>query len=171
VGEQKLKMTAKNGAGDGLCSIVDAYPAGDALLVRGPKQRMLDVPFSSIPALKGQSRSVLHNFTLDPDGSFIYWPDLDVHLGWNQFLQAVDPAALHKARQRDANFNRRYGAAIRKVREAASIPQAKVEGLTDRQVRRIEQGICRATTGALVALAKAHRLDVKAYMDKLAKAM
>ncbi len=24
--------------------------------------------------------------TIDPDGSFIYWPDLDAHLGWKQFL-------------------------------------------------------------------------------------
>jgi hypothetical protein len=41
----------------------------------------------------------------------------------------------------------------------------------DRQVRRIEHGMCRATAGALAALAKAHGLDVNAYMDKLAKAM
>jgi hypothetical protein len=31
--------------------------------------------------------------------------------------------------------------------------------------------MCRATAGALAALAKAHGLDVNAYMDKLAKAM
>jgi hypothetical protein len=150
-------------------SIVDAYLAGDVLLVRGPKHRMLHVPLSSIPSLKGQPRARLRNFKIDPDGSFIYWPDLDVHLGWNQFLQAADPAELHKAQQRSADFNRRYGNAIRKVREAAGIPQSKVEGLTDRQVRRIEQGMCRATTGALAALAKAHGLEVNAYMDKLAK--
>jgi hypothetical protein len=146
---------------------IDAYPAGDALLVRGPKQRMLHVPLSSIPPLKGQPEAVLRNFKIDPDGSFIYWPDLDVHLGWNQFLQAADPAELHKVRQRSADFNCRYGAAIRKVREAAGIPQSKVEGLTDRQVRRIEHGVCRATAGALAALAKAHGLDLNAYMDKL----
>jgi hypothetical protein len=152
-------------------SIIDAYLAGDELLVRGPRHRMLHVPVRSIPALKGQSRDVLRNFKIDPDGSFIHWPDLDAHLGWNQFLQAVDPAELHKAQQRSADFNSRYGAAIRKVREAAGITQSNVEGLTDRQVRRIEQGMCRATAGALAALAKAHGLDVNAYMDKLAKTM
>ena len=114
---------------------------------------------------------MLRNFEIDPDGSFIHWPDLDVHLGWNQFLQAVDPAELLKAQQRSAGFNERYGAAIRKVREAAGILQSKVEGLTERQLRRIEQGECRATTAALTALAKAHGLDVNAYMDGLAKAM
>jgi hypothetical protein len=132
---------------------------------------MLHVPLASISALKGRPHAALQNFQIDPDGSFIYWPGLDVHLGWNQFLQAVEPAELRKSQQRSADFNRRYGAAIRQVREAAGIPQAKVAGLTDRQLRRIEQGACRATTRALNALAKTHGLDLNAYLDKLAKAM
>jgi transcriptional regulator with XRE-family HTH domain len=78
---------------------------------------------------------------------------------------------MHKARKRSADFNRRYGAAIRKVREEAGIPQAKVEGITDRQLRRIEQGECRASLKALRHLAKAHGLDVNDYMEKVAKAM
>ena len=82
---------------------------------------MLHVPLDSLPALRGRPRAAIRNFTIDADGSFIYWPDLDVHLGWNQFLQAVDPAALRKAQQRSAGFNRRYGAAIRKLAEHYSL--------------------------------------------------
>ena len=152
-------------------AVIDAYLVGDTLLVRGPKQRMLHVPVDSIPALRDQPPVVLHNFRIDPDGSFIHWPDLDVHLGWSQFLEAVDPAELRKAQQRSAAFNRRYGAAIRKVREAAGIHQTQIAGLTSRQLRRIEHGICRATVSALNALAKAHGLDVNVYMDKVAAAM
>jgi len=152
-------------------SIIDAYLAGNELLVRGPRHRMLHVPIRSIPVLKGQPSAVLRNFQIDPDGAFLHWPDLDVHLGWNQFLQAVEPAELRKAQQRSAEFNRRYGAAIRKVREDAGIRQDKIPGLTDRQLRRIEQGQCRATSSALNALAKAHGVDATAYMDKLTKAM
>ena len=114
-------------------SIIDAYLVGDRLFVRGPKHRMLHIPLDSIRALRGQPQAAVRNFSIDPDGSFIYWPDLDVHLGWNQFLQAVDPAELRKAQQRSAGFNERYGAAIRRVREAAGILQSKVEGLTERQ--------------------------------------
>ena len=99
------------------------------------------------------------SFEIDPDGSFLYWPELDVHLGWDQLLQAVEPAELHRAQQRSAGFNKQYGAAIRRVREAAGILQSRVEGLTDRQLRRIEQGECRTTTAAILALAKAHGLD------------
>ena len=106
-------------------SIIDAYLVGDQLLVRGPKRRMLHIPLDSIPALRGQPQAAVRNFSIDPDGSFIYWPDLDVHLGWNQFLQAVDPAELRKAQQRSAGFNQRYGAAIRRAREAAGILQSK----------------------------------------------
>jgi hypothetical protein len=152
-------------------SIVDAYKVGDKLFVRGPKHRMLHVPLESIPALRGKSRAAIGNFSIDSDGSFIYWPDLDVHLGWNQFLQAVDPAELRKAQQRSIGFNERYGAAIRTVREAAGIVQSKVEGLTERQMRRIEQGENRATTAAISALARAHGLDANEYMERLAKAM
>ena len=132
---------------------------------------MLHIPLESMRALRGRPQAHVRNFSIDPDGSFIYWPDLDVHLGWNQFLQALDPAQLRKAQQRSAGFNERYGAAIRSVREAAGIPQSKIEGLTERQVRRIEHGENRATSAAIAALAKAHGLDANAYMETLTKAL
>jgi hypothetical protein len=152
-------------------NIIDAYLAGDSFFVRGPKHRMLHVPVNSIRALSGQPRAVLRNFLIDPDGSFVHWPDLDVHLGWNQFLQAVDPEELRKAQQRTEGYNKRYGAAIRKLREEAGLSQSMIEGLTERQLRRIEQGECRATRAALGTLAKAHGLAVNNYMDRLSKAM
>ncbi len=151
--------------------MIDARLVDDWLLVRGPMGRMLHVPLESIRALTGRPRSAVRNFTIDPDGSFIEWPDLDVHLGWDQFLQAVEPAEHRKAQQRTAGFNRRYGAAIRAVREQAGILQSRIEGLTERQLRRIEKGESRATTSAIDALARAHGLDPNAYMESLAKAM
>jgi hypothetical protein len=152
-------------------SIIDAYAVGDSLRVRGPRQRMLHVPMEALPSLRDRPRAAQRKFEIDPDGSFLYWPDLDVHLGWNQFLQVVDPVELRKAQQRSAGFNQRYGAAIRRLREHAGIPQSKIPGLTERQVRRIEQGESRATSRALAAFAKAHGLDTNAYLDTLAKAM
>jgi len=156
---------------DGRGAIIDAYLAGDEIRVRGPMHRLLRVPIQSIAALRDLSQEDVQKFQIDPDGSFNNWPDIDVHLGWNQFLQAAYPADLHKAQQRSTDFNRRYGAAIRGIREAAGITQAGVAGITDRQLRRIEQGKCRATTAALNALANAHGLETNLYMDSLAKAM
>ena len=152
-------------------NIVDVCLGGDSLLVRGPRHRMLHVPIDHLSSLRGQPPRVLRNFQIDPDGSFVYWPDIDVHLGWNQFLQAVDPDELRRAQQRGAGFNQRYGAAIRTVREGLKISQSKVEGITESQLRRIEQGECRATAGALAALAEAHGLPVHNYLDLLSKSM
>ena len=151
--------------------IIDAYLVGQTLLVRGPKHRMLHVPIASIPALRDQPAAMLHNFRIDPDGSFIHWPEIDVHLGWNQFLQAVDPAELRKAQQRRADFNQRYGAAIRDLRVASDLTQSQIAGLTARQLRRIETGTCRATVSALGLLATAHGLDEDAYLERVAVAM
>lgn len=151
--------------------IVDAYLAGKVLYVRGPQRRMLHVPVESVTVLRNLSATELQDFRIDPDGSFIHWPGPDIHLGWNQLLQIMDPLEVHKAQQRSADFNRRYGAAIRKLREEAGIPQAKVEGITQRQLRRVEQGDCRATANALHALARAHKLGVNEYMEKVANAM
>jgi Helix-turn-helix domain/Protein of unknown function (DUF2442) len=151
--------------------VIDAYLVGERLCVRGPKHRMLHVPVSSIDAFKGQPPAVVRNFSIDPDGSFLYWPDLDVHLGWDQLLQAVDPAEMLKAKQRAADFNKRYGEAIRRLRESRGIRQSQVDDLTERQLRRIERGESRATASAITALAKAHGLDANTYMDKLAKAL
>ena len=132
---------------------------------------MMHVLISSLHALSGQPRAALRNFVIDHDGSFVHWPDIDVHLGWDQFLQAVNPEEHRKAQQRTEGYNQHYGAAIHKIREEAGIPQSKVNGLTERQIRRIEQGECRATTAVLSALAKAHGLDSNDYLEQLAKAM
>lgn len=151
--------------------IADAYPSGESLVVRGPKQRVLEVPFAAIASLRDRSSKVRRRFEIDPDGSFLYWPALDLHLGWNQLLQAVEPDEFRKARQRSEAFNQRYGLAIKKLREQARISQSQIPDLTDRQVRRIEHGVSRATTTALASFAKAHGWETTEYLDRLARAM
>jgi len=150
--------------------IIDAYIFTDTLFVRGQKHRMLHVPLRAIKSLHGQPQDVTHNFRIDPDGSFLHWPIPDVHLGWYQFLQAVDPAELLRAQQQSEAFNQRYGAAIRKLREEAGISQSMIPSFTDRQIRRIEQG-ARATSKVLVAFAQAHGIDTNTYLERVAKAM
>ncbi len=151
--------------------IIDAYLIGETLNVLGPKHRLLRVPLDSIRAFAGQTETALRAFEVDPDGSFVYWPKFDAHLGWNQFLQIVDPTEHRKAQQKSEGFNERYGAAIRKLREAAGISQAKIEGLTERQLRRIERGEFRATASALTKLARAHGLSPEEYLENLARAL
>jgi hypothetical protein len=60
--------------------------------------------------LSNAKKETVEHFEIDEDGSYIYWPDLDLHLGWEQLQQIVDPVAAQKAKQKSHEFNVRYGA-------------------------------------------------------------
>jgi len=55
------------------------------------------------------------------------------------------------------------------LRKEKGLRQSDIEGLTARQIGRIENGQCRATLSALQKLAKAHNMSVNEYMEKLSK--
>ena len=162
------RLFRSNSAGTTRESVVDAWWENDAFVVLSPSFKRLHVPIEKLPALRGKSQEALCDFQIDEDGSYVFWPQLDVHLGWEQFTQAVDNDAYMKARQKSEEFNRKYGLAIRKLREEAGLNQAQIAGLTDRQIRRIELGECRATHAALATLAQAHGMTTAQYMSRIA---
>jgi hypothetical protein len=151
--------------------ILDARVENGILYVVSPNFERLDVPIGRIPQFKDVDASELQEFEIDEDGAFIYWPESDVHLGWAQLQQLVDPQAALKAAQKSDEFNKRYGQAVQKLREAARLKRADIPGLSEKQVGRIESGECRLTSNAIEALAKAHDLAPKDYMKKLAEAL
>jgi hypothetical protein len=156
---------------DGENGIVDAWWEGTTLVVVSPTPagfRKLRVPLEKLPVLQRLSQKLRHEFEIDEEGTFLYWPGGDIHLGWEQFEYAVDKAASLKAKQQTGAFNKAYGAAIRKMRRDKGLRQSDIEGLTARQVGRIESGQ-RATLSALQKLAQSHGLSVSEYMDELAK--
>ena len=148
-------------------SVLDAWWENDVFVVLSPTFKRLHVPLEKLPALRNKAKGDLRNFQIDKDGSYVFWPKLDVHLGWEQFTQAVDSEAYMKARQKSDEFNRKYGVAIKKLRESSGLHQTQIEGLTPRQIRRIELGECRATHSALAKLAKAHGVTTAQYMSKI----
>jgi hypothetical protein len=148
--------------------IFDAGIEKEILRVVSPRFVRLEVPISRIPPLKNAKTAQILNFEIDGDGSFIYWPDLDVHLGWRELQQLVNPEAALKAEQKNSEFNQRYGRAVQKLREAAGLRRGDISGLSEKQLGRIEKGECRLTTNAIEALSKAHKLDRNEYMKKLA---
>lgn len=150
-------------------SIMDAWCDDDELVVISPSMERIRVPIKSLHALCGTDHADWKKFEIDPMGAFIYWPSVDMHVGWSQFKQIVDPIALLRARQRSDAFNQRYGQAVRLFREEQGIKQSEIAGLDGRTVRRIEKGETRATSKALECLAKAHGLSTTAYMNELAK--
>jgi hypothetical protein len=157
---------------DGDNRILDAWWEENTFVVVSPGGegfKKLRVPLEKLPALAKCSKEELDNFKIDEDGVFIYWPDEDIHLGWEQFEQAVDKQSCLKAKQQSDEFNRAYGVAIRNIREAHKLLQSNIKGLTPRQIRRIETGECRATYNALCKLAEAHEMSISEYLGKLAE--
>jgi hypothetical protein len=151
--------------------ILDASHQEGILHVVSPNFDRLDVPIADIPDFKNVPLSRIEEFEIDEDGAFIYWPKLDVHLGWAQLQQLVNPEAALKASQKSEQFNKRYARAVKIVREQARLKPTDMSGLSEKQIRRIERGECRLTSNAIGALSKAHKLDPNEYMKKLAQAL
>ncbi len=149
-------------------SIMDAWWDRDELVVISPTFQRLRIPFASLPKLRNAAAKERERFEIDPQGDFIHWPSHDIHMGWSQFQQAVDPQARLKAQQKREQFNERYGQAIRALRESKGLSQQDVSGLDERTVRRIEQGKTRATANGLSKLAKAHGMTAADYMAAVA---
>ena len=149
--------------------IIDAQWIDDALVVVSPQFERLEVPLAKLQCVRKASETAWGSFETDDHGRFLYWPALDVHMGWNQFEQIVSPEAKLKTEQRSRQFNKAYGAAIRGLRHEHGLTQAAIPGLDARTARRIESGETRATMHALKALSQAHSLSVDDYMAALAK--
>jgi hypothetical protein len=165
------RLSAAISAGDREEHILNARIEDGIRHVVSPEFTRLDVPIAEIPQLREADHAKAANFEIDEDGAFIHWPDLDLHLGWSQLLQIVDPEAARKALQKSQQFNVRYGKAVQKVREAAGLKPADIAGLSENQLGRIEKGECRLTTNAIETLSKAHRLEPNEYLRRLADAL
>jgi hypothetical protein len=167
---ERLILAFDSGEGDS--HILDAWWEEDIFVLVAPTKkgfRKLRVSLEKLPVLQKYSKEKLSNYEIDEDGLFVYWPALDIHLGWDQFEQAVDKEAYLKARQQAEEFNKSYGAAIKTLRKKTRLRQSDVGGLTARQIGRIERGQCRATYKAISKLAKAHKMSISDYMGELSK--
>jgi hypothetical protein len=154
---------------DGPRSIVDAWVEIENLVLLSPGFDRLVVPRKDLAKFIGTKAEKIAAFEIDEDGRFLFWPHADVHLGWEQFVQIVDPAAAVAAKQRSHEFNERYGAAIRALREQHGLKQSDIRGVTERHLRRVEHGEQTASKGTLEALASAHGVTLDAYLRILAE--
>ncbi len=149
-------------------TIADAWWEADEFVVWSPIYERLKVSVEQLPKLNQASPDELAQYDIDEHGEFIYWPSHDVHMGWSQFEQAVDPQSQLRAQQKSAKFNKKYGEAIKTFREEKGLRQADICGLDSRTIRRIEHGVIRATSNALGKLAIAHEMQVNEYLSVLA---
>lgn len=186
--QQRLHMTAVSHSGElrgllrrfvlGLSAsspaetIFEAWWEGERFVVISPEFERLHVPLDCLPKkIQASSKAAKAKFEVDEFGDFVYWPNLDVHMGWAEFEQAVNPQAKLRAEQESAGFNQRYGGAIRQLRGQHELRQSDIRGLDPRTIGRIERGEMRATANAIGKLAKAHSLQANEYMAALAEVL
>lgn len=148
--------------------IANATVARDRLLVLSCALEPYEVSFAKIPALKSMPKPDRGNFQIDEDGSYLYWPQADVHLDLDAIRTAIDPAYREAALQKKLSHDRRYGAAIANLRREKGLKQSAIDGLSERQVRRIERGEG-VTAKALQRLAAAHGVGLGEYLERVAE--
>jgi hypothetical protein len=151
--------------------IFDARLEDGILHVISADFERIEVPISKIAELARADKEMVDRFEIDKDGAYIYWPHLDLHLGWEQLQQIVDPLAVQRAKQKNRQFNLRYGAAIRKLRQEKGLAVTAIPGLSDKQLRRIERGESRLTSNAARKLAEAHGMTPNEYLEAVAAAL
>lgn len=163
------RLAASAFSEDNADRIFDAKITNDTLHVISSSFSRLDVSLKAIPSLAGKDPAALQNIEIDEDGAFIYWPQLDVHLGWDQLNQIVNPIAALKARQKHQKFKVRYGKALQDLREIAGLGRGDIPGISEKQLRRIEKGECRLTSNAVEALAKSFQIPPNEFLKRLAE--
>lgn len=128
-----------------------------------------DVPIADIPALRRLPAAARANFELDPDGSFVYWPEGDVHIGMDVIHELTNPTIRKQNDEQRRQSARRFAGAIRAFRRERGLTQKAIPGLSSRQLRRLELGDTIPHSTTLQKLADAHGLDLNAYLAELAK--
>lgn len=164
---RRIVQARKAGAEDKL--IASASIDDGKLVVWSCEPKRYVVALSEIPALSELSAKDAAKFSLSESGSRLHWDKGDIDLDLESIRYYADPKAkkaLDKARRADAA---RYADAIRSLREEQGLNQSDIPGLTDRQVRRIEQGENTPQSVTLAKLAAAHGLGLDEYMSELAK--
>lgn len=153
---------------EGWEAILDAYVLRDQLVVVLGDFRIAEFPGERIPGLGGQVALSRSEFEIDSSGSFLYWPSRDLHLGASQLLQAVDP--MHLA---DVEIRRyatsKISTALLAVRDEAGLRQSDIDGLSERQVRRLEKEESRFTAEAAKSYASALGCSLDEFLARLSR--
>lgn len=147
--------------------IVDAYVVANELVLVLGDLTVRSFPREEVPQVGRLPAERFTEFEIDPDGSYLRWPEEDVDLGVSGLLQAVDPMYMADVEiERLARED--TGGALRAMREERELRQRDVPGLSERQVRRLEKGTSRLTAEAAGDLADAFGLSLDRFLELLA---
>ena len=144
--------------------IADAAVINDELVVRTCALDEYSMSFDEYPALSRIPESARSGFVFEDDGLLLAWPQYQVHLDVEDIRFSKDPARRKAARARRIADQRAIGGALKRLRQKAGLKQSGIEGISERQVRRIEAGEGLGAD-ALDAYAAALDLDADALLD------
>lgn len=166
---ERVLRAWRNGAQDEL--IADAAVSVDRLFVRSCALERFEVGFADVPALARMPVADRAHFLVDPDGSYLHWDWGDTHIGLDSLRYVLDPDAKRAADLRRLSFDRRFGEAVKSLRVGSGLRQADVEGLSAKQVSRIEAGIGVPRLETVRKLSEAHGMSSAEYLDRVASAL
>jgi hypothetical protein len=143
---------------------------GERLLVVSCAMNQTECAFDDIPALAQVPGEERPDFEVASDGSYLHWPasGVDLDLEALRYYTDAEPRRRRADRERLAR-SEQFGAAVATVRGRHGLRQTDVEGLSARQVRRIEKGESEASASALEKLAEAHGLRANDYLEEVAE--
>ncbi|HZT42857.1 MAG TPA: DUF2442 domain-containing protein [Chthonomonadaceae bacterium] len=150
--------------------IANATVREDRLLVLSCGLELLSLPFSDVKPLARMSPEERSQFEISPDGSYLHWHPSDVDLDLEGVRSVLDPSRREHADRQRLIHDQYFGRTIADLRQQAGQRQGDIKGLSERQVRRIEAG--EGTSAAAIGhLARAHNMDVNAYLSRIAERM
>lgn len=148
--------------------IADARWVQDHLFVLSCTGETFELAVKEVPVLKELAPAVLNHFELADDGSYLHWPQADLHLNLEVIRTLLDPQRQQQKALERLQNDQLFGQAITVLRQHYQLRQVDIEGLSARHVRRIEAGH-HPRPSSLQRLATAHGLSVPAYLDQIAE--
>ena len=127
-----------------------------------------EFPIERLPQVGRFEPAALSHFVIDSAGSYLYWPDRDVHMGPSQMLQAVDPMYLADVEIRRYEMEK-ISLALLDMRNDLQLKQTEILGLSERHVRRLEREETRLTVDAASTFASAFGLTLSEFLDELSE--
>lgn len=165
--QRRIEHALRLDATDDLIATAVAF--ADKLLVIASNGDALSVPWSAVRALRELPAEQRPRFEIEEFGSYLHWPGADIHLDLDGLRTAVIPELREAAQVKLRTHNERLGAAMRRLRERAGIRQSEVVGVSERQIRRAENGEVQPRLATYQALANAHRLPLNDYLNAIAE--
>ncbi|WP_420442272.1 hypothetical protein [Candidatus Palauibacter sp.] len=148
--------------------ILDAYVLKDSLVVVLGDMSVRKFPVGRLPKVRRFEPAAVSRFVIDSAGSYLHWPDRDVHMGPSQMLQAVDPMYLADVEMRRYQMEN-VSQALHDMRNDRRLKQTEILGLSERHVRRLEREEMRLTADAANKFASALDLTLSEFADELSE--